>query len=165
MEEESHIQWAFYDLDHMDYYVSLNKETLEKIKEWNIIKSKIVYVADKMEDMKKMVQKKLFILLSTKEERLKNRKETIIIRTNDKVWLKISNELLNTLIEYNPKDYEYRYDTMRNKIHFLINDTQEPLSGKWWFDNTFKFCEELNKKELANWDLFESEYTNVYNPQ
>ena len=38
MEKESHIQWAFYDVDHYDYYVSLNQETLEKIKEWNIIK-------------------------------------------------------------------------------------------------------------------------------
>ena len=46
MKKEPHIQWAFYDVDHYDYYVSLNKETLGKIKEWNIINSG-VWIQDK----------------------------------------------------------------------------------------------------------------------
>jgi len=112
MEEESHIQWAFYDVDNMDYYISLNKETLKKIKEWNIIKSKIVYSSYKYEQNKKMTQKKLFITLLTDEERRNNRWETKFIRTEEKVWLKISNYLLNNLIESNLEDYEHRYDTM-----------------------------------------------------
>ena len=33
MGKESHIQWAIYCVDNYDYYVSLNKGTLEKIKE------------------------------------------------------------------------------------------------------------------------------------
>ena len=73
MEKEPHIQWALYDVDNYDYYVSLNQETLEKIKEWNIIKSKIVYSSYDYEQNKKMVQKKLFITLLTDEERKKNR--------------------------------------------------------------------------------------------
>ena len=158
MEKESHIQWAIYDVDHYDYYVSLNKETLEKIKEWNIIKSKIVYSSYDYEQNKKMIQKKLFITLLSEEERRKNRWETKFIRTDEKVWLKISNYLLNTLIEANLEDYEHRYDAMWNKIHFLINETKEPFSDKWWFDNTFKSCERLNKRLPTEWDLFESEY-------
>ena len=71
MGKESHIQWAIYCVDHYDYYVSLNKGTLEKIKEWNIIKSKIVYSSYDYEQNKKMVQKKLFITLLTEEERKK----------------------------------------------------------------------------------------------
>jgi len=165
MEEESHIQWAFYDVDNMDYYISLNKETLKKIKEWNIIKSKIVYSSYKYEQNKKMTQKKLFITLLTDEERRNNRWETKFIRTEEKVWLKISNYLLNNLIEADFEDYEHRYDTLWNKIHFLIANSEKPLSEKWWFDNTFKSCEELNKKEPTSWDLFESEYINVYKPQ
>ena len=118
MEQESHIQWAFYCVDNFDYYVSLNQDTLNKIKEWNIVKSKIVYLADK--DIKDITQKKLFITLLTDEERIKNRRETKIIRTTDKIWLKISNRLLDILIKENPEDYEHRYDAMWNKIHFLI---------------------------------------------
>jgi hypothetical protein len=163
MEKESHIQWALYDVDHYDYYISLNKETLEKIKEWNIIKSKIVYSSYDYEQNKKMVQKKLFITLLTEKERRKNRWETKFIRTDEKVWLKISNYLLNNLIEANLEDYEHRYDAMWNKIHFLINETEEPFSDKWWFDNTFISCETLNKRLPTEWDLFESDYINVYN--
>ena len=163
MEKESHIQWAIYDVDHYYYYVSLNKGTLEKIKEWNIIKSKIVYSSYDYEQNKKMVQKKLFITLLTQEERKKNQQETKFIRSDEKVCLKISNYLLNNLIEANLEDYEHRYDAMWNKIHFLINETEEPFSDKWWFDNTFKSCERLNKRLPTEWDLFESDYINVYN--
>lgn len=161
MEQEPHIQWAFYCVDNFDYYVSLNQDTLNKIKEWNIIKSKIVFLAN--EDIKKLVQKKLFITLLTDEERIKNRQETKIIHTSDSVCLKISNRLLNILTEGNPEDYEHRYDARWNKIHFLIDETEKPLSKKWWFDNTFQLCEEQNKKLPTEWDLFESEYINVYN--
>jgi hypothetical protein len=163
MEKESHIQWAIYDVDHYDYYVSLNKDSLEQIKEWSIIKSKIVYSSYDYEQNKKMIQKKLFITLLTDEERQKNRWETKFIRTDEKVWLKISNYLLNNLIEANLEDYEHRYDAMWNKIHFLIADSEKPFNEKWWFDNTFKSCEKLNKKLPASWDLFESDYINVYN--
>jgi len=163
MEKESHIQWALYDVDHYDYYVSLNQETLGKIKEWNIIKSKIVYSSYDYEQNKKMVQKKLFITLLTDEERRENRWETKFIRTDEKVWLKISNYLLNNLIEANLEDYEHRYDTMWNKIHFLISDSERAFSEKSWFDMSFKSCEKLNKKLPTEWDLFESDYIDVYN--
>ncbi len=165
MEKESHIQWAFYDVDHYDYYVSLNEGTLEKIKEWNIIKSKIVYSSYDYEQNKKMIQKKLFITLLSEEERRKNRWETKFIRTDEKVWLKISNRLLDILINENPKDYEHRYDMLWNKIHFLIKETEEPFSDKWWFDNTFQSSERLNKKLPEQLDLFESEYINVHKPK
>lgn len=162
MNKESHIQWAFYDVNNLDYYVSLNQETLESIKDWKTVKSKIVYSSYDYEQNKKMIQKKLFITLLTDEERRKNRWETKFIRTDEKVWLKISNYLLNNLIEANLENYEHRYDAMWNKIHFLINETEEPFSDKWWFDNTFKSCERLNKKQPTEWDLFESDYINVY---
>lgn len=161
MGKESHIQWAIYCVDNLDYMISVNQDTLNKIKEWNIIKSKIVFLANK--DIKERVQKMLFITLLTEEERRKNRWKTKFIRTDEKVWLKISNRLLNILIESNLEDYEHRYDAMWNKIHFLINETEEPFSDKWWFDNTFKSCERLNKRLPTEWDLFESDYINVYN--
>ena len=162
MGKESHIQWAIYDVDHYDYYISLNQETLGKIKDWNIIKSKIVYSSYDYEQNKKMIQKKLFITLLTGEERIKNRSETKIIHTTDSVWLKISNRLLNILIKENPEDYEHRYDAMWNKIHFLIDETERPLSQKWWFDNVFQIWEKQNKKLPTEWDLFESDYIDVY---
>ena len=163
MEKESHVQWAFYDVDHMDYRVSLNKETLDKVKQWNIIKSKIVYYSKN--GIKDMVQKKLFITLLTDEERNKDMRETKFIRSDEKVCLKISNYLLNELITENPEDYEHRYDMMWNKIHFLVDDVEKPFSEKSWFDSTFRFCEKSNKRQETTWDLFDSEYINVYNPQ
>ena len=161
MEEESHIQWAFYDTDHYDYYISLERNTLNEIKKWNIIKSKIVYLSEK--NIEDIVQKKLFITLLTDKERKINRGETKFIHTDEKVWLKISDRLLSILIEENPEDYEHRYDTLWNKIHFLIANSEKPLSEKWWFDNVFQSCEEQNKKQPIQLDLFESEYINVYN--
>ncbi len=165
MEKESHIQWAIYDVDHYDYYVSLNKETLQKIKEWNIIKSRIVFSSYDYETNKKLVQKDLYITLLSDEDRNKNFWETKFIRTCEKVWLKISNQILDILINENPKDYEHRYDMMWNKIHFLIKETKEPFSDKWWFDNIFQSSERLNKKLPEQLDLFESEYINVYKPK
>lgn len=159
MKQESHIQWAIYDLDHSDYYISLNKETLENIKEWNIVKSKIVYLSEK--DIKQMVQKKLLIILLTEEERNDFLRDAVIMRNSEEVWLKISSRLLDVLIEENLEDYEHRYDFAWNKIHFLIKNSNKPFNDKSWFDTIFKRCEEWNKVEPTTWDLFESEYIDV----
>ena len=152
-------------MDNKDYYVSLNREILDKVKEWNIVKAKIVYSSCNYEEIGKMMQKDLYITLLSDEERNKNFWETKFIRTSEKIWLKISNRLLNILINENPKDYEHRYDTMWNKIHFLIKETEEPFSDKWWFDQTFKSCERINKRQPMQLDLFESEYISVYKPK
>ena len=159
MKKESHIQWVIYDMDHMDYYISLEKETLENIKKWNIIKSKFVFLTDK--DIKEKVQRKLLITLLTEEERNKILRDTKIIRTDEEFWLKISERLLNTLIEENLEDYEHRYDFAWNKIHFLIKDSTKPLNDKSWFDTLFKRCEKSNESKPTTWDLFESEYLDV----
>lgn len=163
MSQKLHIQWALYDMDNKDYYVSLNREILDKVKEWNIVKSKIVYSSYNYEEIGKMMQKDLYITLLSDEERNKNFWETKLIRTDEKVWLKISSYLLNNLIESNLEDYEHRYDAMWNKIHFLIADSKKAFSEKRWFDNTFKFCEGLNKNLPEQLDIFESDYINVYN--
>lgn len=163
MGKESHIQWAIYCVDNSDYYISLKKDTLDEVKKWNIIKSKIVYFSDK--NIRELVQKKLLITLLTEDERKKNLSETRIIHSDDKVWLKISKKLLDILIEENSEDFEYRYNMGWDKIHFLIDNSERPFSEKSWFDSTFRFCEKSNKKQPTTWDLFDSEYIDVYNPQ
>ena len=160
--EESHIEWAIYDATRLDYYVSINKETLKKIKEWNTLKWKFVCFSDHYNDIEAWVQKNLFITLLTDEERKGYRCETEFIETKEKVYLKISNYLLNNLIETNLEDYQHRYDVMWNKIHFLVADWKRPFNEESWFDDTFKYCEKLNKKLPTSWDLFESEYINAY---
>lgn len=169
MEEKNHIQWGIYDVDNNDYYISLDKETLNKIKEWKIIKSKIVYDAHKhidaeYKDIKKLTQKKLFITLLSDEESRKEQSKTKLINSEEKVILKISNSLLDILTEENRGDYQHRYDMVWNKIHFLIDDTEGLNNEKERFDNNFRNCEELNRKEPVPWDIFESEYINVYQP-
>lgn len=159
MKQESHVQWAIYCTNNFDYYISLNRDTLEKIKDWNIVKSKIVILADK--EIKEHVQKKLFITLLTDEERKNELKETKFIHTPDKIWLKISDRLLNILMEENPEDYEHRYNTMWDKIHFLIKDEENLNSEKSCFDNVFKLYEKQNKKLPEQLDIFESGYYHI----
>ena len=159
MKEESHIQWVIYDVDHRDYYISLNKETLENIKKWNIVKSKLVYLSN--DDIKQRTQKKLLITLLTEKERNLLLRDTRIINSHEDVWLKISGRLLDTLIEENLEDYEHRYDFMWNKIHFLIKDSKKPFNDKSWFDRLFRSCEELSGTQPTTWDLFESEYIDI----
>ena len=67
------------------------------------------------------------------------------------------------VIEENLEDYEYRYDFMWNKVHFLIKNSKTPFNDKSWFDTIFKRCEKINKKQPTTWDLFESDYINVIN--
>lgn len=156
------MQWAFYDIDSRDYYVSLEPEILNKIKDWNIIKSKIVYSGG---NVREMVQKRLFISLLGDNEKRAFLRDTKIVRTDEAVWLRISNQLLDILLEEGPwEDYEHRYDWGWNKIHFLIDDNGRVPSEKKWFDNTFQLLENLNKPEIKPEmeDLFESEYINVY---
>lgn len=159
MKQESHIQWVFYDVDHYDYYVSLNKETLENIRNWNIIKSKIVYLSDK--DITQNVQKRLLITLLSEDERNLILRDTRIVHNQEEVWLKISGRLLDILIEENLEDYEHRYDFVWNKIHFLTKNSKNPFNDKSWFDRVFSMCEKSNRVQPTTWDLFESEYINV----
>ena len=168
MEKEniSHIQWAIYCADNFDYYISLNRDTLNKIKEWNIIKSKIVYLSNKEEIIRNLTQKNLFITLLTDEERIKNRWETMITDTTDSVCLKISNRLLDILIGDNseeewkkdseeewkkdpekkskdgPEHYEHRYNVMQDKMHFLIKNEKKPFNEKSWFDDTLNYVKD-----------------------
>ena len=92
-------------------------------------------------------------------------RETRIVRAEEKVWLRISDQLLEILLEYPWEDYEYRYDFWWNKVHFYLSNDMAPLSEKWWFDNAFQLCEALNKPMVKPemWDLFESEYVDVFN--
>ena len=161
MEKETHIQWAIYYSDHRDYYISLERETLGKIKNWDIIKTKIVYGSDI--DIRDQAQKQLYISLMSDNERRTIMRETKITHTEEKVWLRISNQLLRILLEKPRKDYEYRYDWWWNKIHFYLSNNRSPVNNKRWFDNSFKQCEALNKPmaKPEMWDLFESEYIDL----
>jgi len=159
MEEVSHKQWVYYDVNHRDYRISLNKETFENIRNWMIISSKIVYLSD--DDCKKFIQKKILITLLWEEERNRILKDTRIIHGSERICLKISSRLLDTLIEENLEDYEQRYGMLWDKIHFLLKDSKVPYNDKSRFDEIFNYCEKLNKVQPTVWDLFESEYINV----
>lgn len=86
MEKENHIQWAIYYPDHRDYYISLERETLKKIKNWDIIKSKIVYGSDR--DIRDLAQKQLYISLMGDNERRTIMRETKITHTEEKSLIK-----------------------------------------------------------------------------
>ena len=162
MNKESHIQWIYYNMNNSDYYVSLERETLQHIKEWKTVKSKIVYYHSRdFDQIEKMVQKKLLMILLIDKNHSKYRKEVKIIDTGDEIWFKISEWLLNALIEWELGEYQHRYDTI-NKMHFLVGEPENSFCEKDWFDFIFGFCESLNKKQPTEWDLFESDYINVY---
>lgn len=158
-----HRQWAFYDIDHNDYHVSLKKSTLHKIKEWNIIKWTIVYISYGLDKMKKLTQKDLFLSLLSNAERSRILNETKIIYASDALWMQISEKLLDTLIDTNYDDYEYRYNFIWwDKIHFYVNEKQHAFNEKSWFDNLFQLGLKYNKKQDEQGYLFESEYVKIY---
>lgn len=158
-----HRQWDIYDINHYDHYISLNEDTLQKIKEWCLIKSKIVYSSNNLNEKKNLIQRELRICMLEESERRNILNEVKIINTPEYVWLKISQRLLELLVETNVNDYEYRYNWRWDKIHFYIKDNWDLYeNNKLDFDYAFQQLEELNMKFPITGDLFEDEYKSIH---
>ena len=120
--------WIF-DLDYSNYKFSLNKNSLKKIKEWEEIKTTIYhnsYLFKTKEDLKDWMKKELIIWLLWNDS--DNQSEILIEedwQESKEIIIKISESLLENLINTEWDSYEYCYNTRGNKIDFYINESSK----------------------------------------
>jgi len=128
---DQNLEWWLYNTNHMDYYISLNKESLMKILDWEEVNTDLYWTWDwiDMRELEKWVGKELTFCLLSDEERSKNFTNALPVdnrKLSEKVKIKISKNLINSILSYEPnyrwESYEYRYDAWWNKMHFYVKD-------------------------------------------
>ena len=152
MNEKTWIEWGIFDAEHNDYSFSLNKNTLRKINDWESIQTILYYNFNwkSINDFENWMRKKLVICLLSDDERRKNMSDAIVLnytKESELVTIKISKHLLDNLLDFEwwsfSDDYEYRYNTGWDKMHFYVNDSH----SKTMLNDSLKFYEEIFKKK------------------
>ena len=149
MEQKSeNTEWCIFDLDFSNYSFSLNRNSLNKIKNWEKIKSTIYhnsYLFKTKEDLQERMKKELIIWLLWNNDWKENSEIKVepYEKESSKVIIRISNNLLENLINYEWNSYEYCFNSRGNKMIFYINSSTEKEELK-------NEIEELNKKHSKN---------------
>lgn len=129
---DKNLEWWMFEVDHRDFFIALNQESLLKILNWEELKSELYWRWNwiNIRELDKRVKKELTFCLLSDTERTENLTEALPIwnrKDSEKVTIKISEDLLDKISKYKwgywYEAYEYRYDTMWNKMHFYINDS------------------------------------------
>ena len=93
------IDWWIYDIDHNDYSLSLNKDSLEKVLAWEELK-RTLYLSShnlSIDDVQEWMRKELIIWLLSDEDRANEMTDALVKWNNkpsEKVSLKIENVIL-----------------------------------------------------------------------
>lgn len=149
MEQKSeNTEWCIFDLDFSNYSFSLNRNSLNKIKNWEKIKSTIYhnsYLFKTKEDLQERMKKELIIWLLWNNDWKENSEIKVepYEKESSKVIIRISNNLLENLINSEWNSYEYCFNSRGNKMIFYINSSTEKEELK-------NEIEELNKKHSKN---------------
>lgn len=131
-ENLSNIEWCIYDLRHGDYNFSLNKETLNKIENWENVEMVLHHYPDNdsVENIQERMRKTLILgLLSDKDRREKMTNALVTHHTKEskRVTINISKELIQALSEFKWNHffsgYEYRYNIGWDKMIFYVEDS------------------------------------------
>ena len=137
-------QWCIFDLDHSNYIFSLNRESLNKIKNWEKIKTTIYhdsYLFKSKNDLKEWMKKELIIWLLWNNES-EEQSEVIVKpywKESQNVIIEISNSLIENLMNCKLNDYEYCFNSRGNKMNFYVNDS-------WKKEDLNERLNKLNKK-------------------
>ena len=126
------LEWCEFDMDHRDYFMAINKDTIKWILEWTdakinlYLKSCNIWVNEMTESMRK----ELIISLLSDEDRRKEMSEAVFKdswKYSDTIRLNISEHLLNNLENFKWTTfwdaYEYRYNVWWDKINFYVHDS------------------------------------------
>ena len=129
LEEIRKLEWCIYDVDHNDYSVSLNKDSLQKVLDWEEIKRTLYVSSHSIEDIQEWMRKELFIWLLSDEDRKKQMTEAYVTwnqKDSETVRMNISNQLLENLLAFEwgtfSDSYDYRYNMRGDKILFYVLD-------------------------------------------
>ena len=154
-EDLSNIEWCFYNIDKHDYSFSLNKETLNKIKNWENAEMVMYHYtshSNSIESIQEWMKKTLILwLLSNKDrqERETNADVRNHFRDSKEVTINISNELIENLLKFKWSvfwnGYHCRYNKYtRDKMIFYVNDSFE----KECLQNDIDFYNQLFDKKF-----------------
>lgn len=113
MRESEFKVWVIYQPEKKDYDVSIWKEELLQILQWNEVSSHLYY---KTND--EIVRRKLFFVLTdTSNAQYEWAK---ITWDEDSIKIGISKELLKNLLNFKGNVYEHRYNPHWDKIQFWL---------------------------------------------
>ncbi len=113
MRESEFKVWVIYQPEKKDYDVSIWKEELLQILQWNEVSSHLYY---KTND--EIVRRKLFFVLTdTSNAQYEWAK---ITWDEDSIKIGISKELLENLLNFKGNVYEHRYNPHWDKIQFWL---------------------------------------------
>ena len=154
MEENwQNIEWCIYDIRHGDYNFSLNKETLNKIEDWENVEMVLHHYSDNdsIENIQERMRKTLILgLLSNKDRREKMTNALVMDHTKEskRVTINISKELIQNLLEFKWNcfwiGYEYRYNMRWDKMIFYVKDSFD----KQCLRDNIDFCNQLFDKKF-----------------
>lgn len=100
MHNSENTQWCIFDLDHSNYIFSLDRESLNKIKNWEKLKTTIYhdsYLFKSKKDLKEWMKKELIIWLLSNNE--PEGQPEVIVRPYWKESQNVIIEISNSLIE------------------------------------------------------------------
>ncbi len=115
MAESDIKSWVIYQPSKRDYDVSIWKEELEQIKNWEPINSHLYY---RIHD--EIIKRDLVILLAEPSNAQYEWAKFDWWKEQIKMW--ITEELLDNLLKFEWNIYEHRYDPLWNKILFWVNE-------------------------------------------
>lgn len=130
-ENSQDIEWWIYDMDHNDYFLSFNKNTIQKIKDWEVSESVIFYTSQNhsLQDIEEYMRKKLILWLLSDEDRKNKMSNAVVNKDWKNVFINISKDLLDTLLAFKSNyichAYEYRYNTHWDKMQFYVDDNYQ----------------------------------------
>ena len=126
MEEiQQRTEWVIFEKSNQDYFFLLDEESLKKISNWENIESELFFHSqnENTNNIKEKTKKELTLSLLTEDERRKEMTNTIIKQNINNITIKISNELINNILNCQNDHYEYRYNKTSDKMHFYIKDS------------------------------------------
>lgn len=80
IEDLQNLEWCIFDIDHNDYFFSLDKETINKINDWE---ERVVVLhhsssSDCLNDIQERMRKELVLWLLSNEERRKEMTDAVV---------------------------------------------------------------------------------------
>ena len=143
-----------FDIDHRDYFMAINKDTIKWILEWTDVKMNLYLKSCNiwLNEMTESMRKELIISILSDEDRRKEMSETVFKdswKYSDKIRLNISEHLLNNLQNFKWTSfwdaYEYRYNVWWDKINFYVHDSY----WKRRLKHDIEFLDELFDEKFA----------------
>ena len=123
--KQQRTEWVIFEKSNQDYFFLLDEESLKKISNWENIESELFFQSQNegTNNIKEKAKKELTLSLLTEDERRKEMTNTIIKQNINNITIKISNELINNILNCQNDHYEYRYNETSDKMHFYIKES------------------------------------------